>query len=136
MVVGFTGGSIPEVKVNRLLLNNTEVIGAGWGAYVIAKPELNREIGAEIDRLAEAGFVKPIVGARYPAGADRGGAEADRRPRGDRQGRAGAEVAGYSIPSGPRASPERNCRTNWFGELNSSLAGPDSTIRPFHSTAM
>ena len=42
----------------------------------------------------------------------------------------------YSIPSGPRASPERNCRTNWFGELKSSLAGPDSTMRPFHSTAM
>ena len=32
VVVGFTAGSIPEVKVNRLLLNNTEVIGAGWGA--------------------------------------------------------------------------------------------------------
>ena len=32
VVVGFTGGSIPEVRVNRLLLNNTEVIGAGWGA--------------------------------------------------------------------------------------------------------
>ena len=32
VVVGFTGGSIPEVKVNRLLLNNTEVVGAGWGA--------------------------------------------------------------------------------------------------------
>ena len=25
VVVGFTGGSIPEVRVNRLLLNNTEV---------------------------------------------------------------------------------------------------------------
>ena len=34
VVVGFTGGSIPEVRVNRLLLNNTEVVGAGWGAYV------------------------------------------------------------------------------------------------------
>src|SRR5581483_1926725 len=28
IVVGFTGGSIPEVRVNRLLLGNTEVIGA------------------------------------------------------------------------------------------------------------
>ena len=26
VVVGFTGGSIPEVRVNRLLLNNTEVV--------------------------------------------------------------------------------------------------------------
>jgi NADPH:quinone reductase len=66
VIAGFTGGSIPEIKVNRLLLNNTEVIGAGWGAYVIGRPDLNREIGAEINRLAEAGFVKPIVGARYP----------------------------------------------------------------------
>ena len=40
VVVGFTGGSIPEVRVNRLLLGNTEVIGAGWGAYVMAKPEV------------------------------------------------------------------------------------------------
>ena len=33
VVVGFAGGGIPEVKVNRLLLNNIEVVGAGWGAY-------------------------------------------------------------------------------------------------------
>jgi NADPH:quinone reductase len=66
VVVGFTGGSIPEVRVNRLLLNNTEVVGAGWGAYVLAKPELNREIGAEIGRLVDAGFVRPIVGERFP----------------------------------------------------------------------
>jgi NADPH:quinone reductase len=66
VVVGFTGGSIPEVRVNRLLLRNTEVIGAGWGAYVLGKPELNRSIGAALDDLIEAGFVRPIVGARFP----------------------------------------------------------------------
>ncbi len=66
VVVGFTGGSIPEVKVNRLLLNNTEVIGAGWGAYVSSKPELTRQIGGAIDRLIAAGYVRPIVGARFP----------------------------------------------------------------------
>src|SRR5687768_2886092 len=65
VVVGFTGGSIPEVRVNRLLLNNTEVIGAGWGAYVLAKPDVNREIGEGVLALAEQGFVAPIVGARY-----------------------------------------------------------------------
>jgi NADPH2:quinone reductase len=66
IVVGFTGGSIPEVRVNRLLLNNTEVIGAGWGAYVLSKPELNVEIGGAIDALIAGGFVRPIVGARFP----------------------------------------------------------------------
>jgi NADPH:quinone reductase len=66
VVVGFTGGSIPEVKVNRLLLNNVEVVGAGWGAYVLSKPELSREIGAELDKMIAAGTVRPIVGARFP----------------------------------------------------------------------
>ena len=66
IVVGFTAGSIPEVRVNRLLLNNTEVIGAGWGAYVLTKPGLNVEIGAAIDRLIAGGAVRPIVGARFP----------------------------------------------------------------------
>jgi NADPH:quinone reductase len=66
VVVGFAEGSIPEVKVNRLLLRNTEVIGAGWGAYVLSKPELVREIGAALDGLIESGFVTPIVGARFP----------------------------------------------------------------------
>jgi NADPH2:quinone reductase len=66
VVVGFTEGSIPEVRVNRLLLRNTEVVGAGWGAYVIGKPEVTREIGAALDELAGGGFVRPIVGARFP----------------------------------------------------------------------
>jgi NADPH:quinone reductase len=66
VVVGFTGGSIPEVKVNRLLLGNTEVVGAAWGASALARPGLSREIGAAISGLIEAGFVRPIVGARFP----------------------------------------------------------------------
>ena len=37
------------MKVNRLLLNNVDVVGAGWGAYVVSKPEVNRKIGAELD---------------------------------------------------------------------------------------
>ena len=66
VVVGFTGGSIPEVRVNRLLLNNTEVIGAGWGAYVLSKPDVTAEIGAQLAGLIEGGAVRPVVGARFP----------------------------------------------------------------------
>ena len=54
VVVGFTGGSIPEVRVNRLLLNNVDVVGAGWGAYVLGKPDVNREIGAAL-------FISPVT---------------------------------------------------------------------------
>jgi NADPH2:quinone reductase len=66
VVVGFTGGSSPEVKVNRLLLNNTSVIGAGWGASVLGNPALVKATGDAIADLIEQGFVRPPVGAHFP----------------------------------------------------------------------
>jgi NADPH2:quinone reductase len=66
VVVGFTGGSIPEVRVNRLLLNNTEVVGAGWGAGVLAHPDRTAQIGQAVGELIAAGFVAPVIGARFP----------------------------------------------------------------------
>ncbi len=65
VVVGFTGGSIPEVKVNRLLLKNTEVVGAGWGEWALSNPGLSDEIGAALDALIASGHVRPIVGPRF-----------------------------------------------------------------------
>ena len=66
IVVGFAGGSIPEVKVNRLLLNNTEIVGAGWGGYAMNKPELTREMGEALELMIEDGVVRPLVGERFP----------------------------------------------------------------------
>jgi NADPH2:quinone reductase len=66
VVVGFTAGSIPEVKVNRLLLNNISVVGAGWGASAFSKPEMCREIGDALETMIRDRFVAPIVGARFP----------------------------------------------------------------------
>jgi NADPH2:quinone reductase len=84
LVVGFTGGSIPEVKVNRLLLRNISVVGAGWGAYVLGKPDVNRRVGKEISRMVDEGFVRPIVGDRFPfdRAADALKALDERRARG------------------------------------------------------
>jgi NADPH2:quinone reductase len=66
LVVGFTGGAIPEVKVNRLLLRNVEVVGAGWGAYAMGSPERNAQIGEALEQMIDAGRVSPIVGASFP----------------------------------------------------------------------
>jgi len=66
IVVGFTGGSIPEVKVNRLLLRNISVVGAGWGAYVMGKPELNVQIGEAINKMVDDGYISPPIGGRFP----------------------------------------------------------------------
>jgi NADPH:quinone reductase len=65
VVVGFTGGSIPEVRVNRLLLRNVDVVGAGWGAWMASHPEEGRAIGEQVHALADAGAVVPVVGARF-----------------------------------------------------------------------
>lgn len=66
LVIGFTGGSIPEVKVNRLLLNNTSVVGVGWGAYALSRPgHIRREWDAMLPHL-ESGALTPVVGATYP----------------------------------------------------------------------
>ena len=40
LVLGFTAGSIPEVKVNRLLLGNISVAGVGWGAALAGRPDM------------------------------------------------------------------------------------------------
>lgn len=66
VVVGFAGGGIPEVRVNRLLLKNIEVVGAGWGAYVLGKPEVNRRIGEAVEKLIVDGHVRPMIGETFP----------------------------------------------------------------------
>lgn len=66
VVVGFVGGPIPEIKANRLLLNNIEVVGAAWGPYTRARPEQAGVIGDAIAALIEAGHVRPLIGERHP----------------------------------------------------------------------
>jgi NADPH2:quinone reductase len=66
LVIGFTGGEIPTVKVNRLLLNNIAVIGVGWGAFFLAEPSYLQEQWADLLPLLEAGVLDPVLGNRYP----------------------------------------------------------------------
>lgn len=66
LVVGFTSGqAIPEVKVNRLLLNNVDVRGVGWGAYTMTKPAYMREQWDLLLPMLESGVVAPPIGATY-----------------------------------------------------------------------
>lgn len=66
LVLGFTGGEIPTVKVNRLLLNNVDVVGVGWGAYASMNRGYFHEQWAEIVPLLEAGKLNPIISGTYP----------------------------------------------------------------------
>lgn len=62
LVVGFTSGTIPEVRVNRLLLRNVDVVGVAWGAFLGVDPSIGRTIADDLARMVGEGFVKPLVG--------------------------------------------------------------------------
>ncbi|MCW2500809.1 MAG: Zn-dependent oxidoreductase, NADPH:quinone reductase [Frankiales bacterium] len=66
LVVGFTAGGIPEVKVNRLLLNNLSVVGVGWGAFWMRDPAYLQEQWARLLPHLEDGSLDPLVGNSYP----------------------------------------------------------------------
>ncbi|OMC17344.1 NADPH:quinone oxidoreductase [Mycolicibacter heraklionensis] len=59
LVVGFTGGDIPQVKVNRLLLNNLDVVGVGWGAWVMSHPGELEHQWKVLEPLLASGKVAP-----------------------------------------------------------------------------
>lgn len=65
LVVGFTGGEIPTVKVNRLLLNNISVLGVGWGAFWTSRPGYLQKQWAEIAPLVADGRVRPPIGPTF-----------------------------------------------------------------------
>jgi NADPH:quinone reductase len=66
LVVGFaSGGGIPTVKVNRLLLRNVSVVGVGLGEFINRTPGAQAEIGAGLGKLVDAGL-RPPPPVRYP----------------------------------------------------------------------
>ena len=64
VVIGFTGGAIPQVKVNRLLLRNLTVMGIGMEPWDRRFPGTVRRVSAAVERLAAEGAVAPLVGRR------------------------------------------------------------------------
>ncbi|MBJ7340434.1 NADPH:quinone oxidoreductase family protein [Mycolicibacterium sp.] len=66
LVLGFaSGGGIPSVKVNRLLLRNVSVVGVGLGEFINRTPGSQAEIGAGLGKLVDAGL-RPPPPVRYP----------------------------------------------------------------------
>ena len=66
LVVGFAvRPGHPEVKVNRLLLDNVDVRGVGWGAYAMSRPGYMQQQWAALLPMMESGVIRPPVGATY-----------------------------------------------------------------------
>ena len=65
LVIGFASGTIPTVKVNRILLKNIAVTGLHWGAHMTNDPELIPRIFDALFELFRAGAIKPVVFKTY-----------------------------------------------------------------------
>jgi NADPH2:quinone reductase len=54
------------VKVNRLLLNNTSVVGVAWPEYSRIDPKMPLDVAAGLAKMYDDGYIDPVVGSRYP----------------------------------------------------------------------
>jgi len=75
LVLGFaSGGGIPTVKVNRLLLRNVAVVGVGYGEFVRARPESASLFEFGVGELVKAGL-RPPPPMRFPLAQARAAVE-------------------------------------------------------------
>jgi NADPH:quinone reductase len=65
VVVGFTAGEIPELRVNRLLLRNVDVIGCSFNVLATT-PNGMSDAMARLSEFVETGAVRPLIGSTYP----------------------------------------------------------------------
>lgn len=66
VIVGFAGGTIPELAANRLLLKNAAALGVHWGAYRTHQPTMVAALFREIFALHQAGVIRPLVRDVFP----------------------------------------------------------------------
>ena len=72
VVVGFTGGEIPTVKANRLLLGNTGVLGSASREFFEQQPALVAGLWARLLKLRQAGMLQDPAVQPYPFADARG----------------------------------------------------------------
>ena len=65
IVVGFAGGSIPNLAANRLLLKSASAIGVFWGELSKREPETAAAVFKDLFDLLSAGKIKPVVTSTY-----------------------------------------------------------------------
>ena len=66
LVIGFAGGSIPELAANRILLKGCSVMGVRAGEAARRQPHLAKAAIEAVLSLAEQGHLRPHVAAALP----------------------------------------------------------------------
>ncbi len=61
LVIGFAGGNIEKVALNRVLLKNISIVGIHWGMYNTKEVETVAEVWKGIFDLIKSGKLKGIT---------------------------------------------------------------------------
>jgi NADPH2:quinone reductase len=62
LVLGFTGREIPTVRVNRLLMTNTSVVGVASAEFWSGEPDYPRQQWVELMPFVQSGDIDPPIG--------------------------------------------------------------------------
>ncbi|MCB1822757.1 MAG: zinc-binding dehydrogenase, partial [Candidatus Competibacteraceae bacterium] len=66
LVIGFAGGTVPQIPANHLLVKNVDVIGVNWPAYAELRPQVMTESFRTLLQWYRDGAMQPHVSATYP----------------------------------------------------------------------
>jgi NADPH2:quinone reductase len=66
LVIGFAGGTVPQIPANHLLVKNVDVIGLNWPAYAELHPQVMTESFQTLMHWYLDGAIKPHISATYP----------------------------------------------------------------------
>lgn len=66
VVIGFAGGQIPQIELNRILLKNMSVLGLAWGQYLDRGSELPGQAQTLFYDLIARGQIAPVIYRTLP----------------------------------------------------------------------
>lgn len=66
LVIGFAGGTVPQIPANHLLVKNVDVIGVNWPAYAELHPAVMTESFRTLIQWHLDGAMQPYISATYP----------------------------------------------------------------------
>jgi NADPH:quinone reductase len=66
LTIGFAGGRIPNLAINRVLLKNFSVVGVHWGYYTRRGSPLVQEWMDALLTLYGEGRIRPVIYRTYP----------------------------------------------------------------------
>lgn len=66
LVIGFTAGEIPAIKLNLALVKGTSLVGVFWGEFARREPQANAAMLRELVGWYMQGKIKPAIDSEVP----------------------------------------------------------------------